>query len=297
MKNSFKGAILKRLLAWPVAAAMTIGGGAALAAGADFPLDPFPANKLNQQPSLQNGARIFVNYCLSCHSANLMRYNRLRDIGLTERQIRDNLLFTADKVGDPMRISMAPADAREWFGVLPPDLSLIARARSSHAGSGSDWLYTFLRTFYRDDSRAIGWNNPLFPNVGMPHVLWELQGSRGAIIEEIRSVVDVGTGRPTGAVRTLTTYDALGRRSETTEKLDSRFVHDATIVRMTPAQGGRLTQAQYDDQIGDLVAYLTYMADPSAQARVRLGVWVLLFLGVFTVLAWWLNREYWKDVR
>jgi ubiquinol-cytochrome c reductase cytochrome c1 subunit len=297
MTNWIKRLAIKKLLAVPVAAAMAFGGGSALAAGGDFPLDPFPAYKLNEQPSLQNGARLFVNYCLSCHSANLMRYNRLRDIGLTEQQIRDNLLFATDKVGDPMRISMRPNDAKEWFGALPPDLSVIARARSSHAGTGADWLYTFLRAYYRDDSRALGWNNTVFPNVGMPHVLWELQGSRGAIIEEIRSVIDDRTGRVVGATRTLSTYDSLGRRSETVDKLDSRFLHDSTVYRLTPPEGGRLTQAQYDDQVADLVAYITYMSDPSARDRVRLGTWVLMFLGLFTVLAWWLNREYWKDVK
>jgi ubiquinol-cytochrome c reductase cytochrome c1 subunit len=297
MINLLKRAILKPLLALPLAAALALGGGAANSAGADYPLDPFPAHKLNEHPALQNGARLFVNYCLGCHSANLMRYNRLRDIGLSDQQIRDHLMFTASKVGDPMRNAMAGNDAKEWFGAMPPDLSVIARARGSHAGTGSDWLYTFLRSFYRDDSKPTGWNNAVFPNVGMPHVMWELQGARGAVIEEIRSAIDDKTGRVAGATRTQSTYDALGRRSETVEKLDSRFLHDATTIRMSPAEGGRLTQAQYDDQIGDLVAYITYMSDPSARDRVRLGVWVLLFLGVFTVLAWWLNREYWKDVK
>jgi len=296
MKNWFKHLVLRRLLALPVAAALAAGGGAALAAGSDFPLDPFPAYKMNEKASLQNGARLFVNYCLNCHSANLMRYNRLQDIGLTEQQIRDNLMFTADKVGDPMRIAMRPNDAKEWFGGLPPDLSLIARARASHSGTGSDWLYTFLRSYYRDDSRAIGWNNALYPNVGMPHVLWDLQGSRGAVIEEVRSAVD-DAGQATGATRTVSTFDATGRRSEAVNKIDSKYIHDSTTIRLASAEGGRLAAAQYDDQVADLVAYLTYMADPSARTRVRLGVWVLLFLGLFTTLAWWLNREYWKDIK
>lgn len=297
MKNFVKHVVLKRLLALPVAAVILVGSGAAAAAGADYPLDPFPVYKLNEQPALQNGARLFVNYCLGCHSANLMRYNRLQDLGLSEQQIRDNLLFTAGKVGDPMRIAMPPNEAKEWFGALPPDLSVIARARSSHAGSGSDWLYTFLRSYYRDDSRATGWNNTVFPNVGMPHVLWELQGSRGAVIEEIRSVIEAESGQVVGANRTLTTMDALGRRSEKVEKIDSRHLHDSTTFRLSPPVGGRLTQAQYDDQVADLVAYITYMSDPTARTRIRLGVWVLLFLGLFTVTAWWLNREYWKDVK
>ena len=121
--------------------------------------------------SLQRGAHAFVNYCLNCHSANYMRYNRLQDIGLTEKQILDNLVLTGVKVGELMKVGMDPRDAKEWFGTAPPDLTVIARSRSSHAGSGSDWLYTYLRTFYRDPSRPTGWNNVVYPNVAMPHAL------------------------------------------------------------------------------------------------------------------------------
>ena len=267
------------------------------AAEAGYPLDQFPTAKLVDQGALQNGARLFVNYCLGCHSANLMRYNRLTDIGLTEAQIRDNLMFTAEKVGDPMRIAMAGRDAKEWFGALPPDLSLTARSRSSRAGSGSDWLYTYLRTYYRDATRATGWNNAVFPSVGMPHVLWELQGARGAVIEEIKAVRDEKTGATTGFTKTVVTFDHQGNRSQTVEKLANPYLHEGSVVRLGPAVGGTLTQAQYDGAIADLVAYMTYMADPTAKTRVQLGVWVLLFLTLFTTLAWWLNREYWKDIR
>ncbi len=122
--------------------------------------------------SLQSGARLFVNYCLGCHSAQYMRYNRLTEIGLTEAQIKDNLLFTGEKVGDMMKVPMG-AQAKQWFGVAPPDLSVISRSR------GADWLYTYLRTFYRDPRTPTGWNNAVFENVGMPHALWSLQGERG----------------------------------------------------------------------------------------------------------------------
>jgi ubiquinol-cytochrome c reductase cytochrome c1 subunit len=149
----------------------------AFASGAELHLDKAP-DRAGDTAALQNGAKVFVNYCLSCHSASYMRYNRLRDIGLTEDQIRTNLLFTADKVGEPMRISMQRAEAKQWFGAAPPDLTVIARARASEFGSGSDWLYTYLRTFYRDDSRPTGWNNLVFANVGMPHALWALQGEQ-----------------------------------------------------------------------------------------------------------------------
>jgi ubiquinol-cytochrome c reductase cytochrome c1 subunit len=149
----------------------------AFAGGAELHLDHAP-DRSNDKAALQNGAKVFVNYCLNCHSASYMRYGRLKDIGLTDQQIKDNLLFTADKVGEPMRIAMRRADAKAWFGAAPPDLTVIARARGSEFGSGADWLYTYLRTFYRDESRPTGWNNVVFENVGMPHALWELQGDQ-----------------------------------------------------------------------------------------------------------------------
>jgi ubiquinol-cytochrome c reductase cytochrome c1 subunit len=145
--------------------------GLAVAAGASVPLDSAPVN-LHDKLSLQRGAQIFVNHCLNCHSAQYMRYGRLTDLGLTEAQIKANLLFTSEKVGDPMATTLAPQDGKEWFGVNPPDLSLVARAR------GSNWLYTYLRGFYVDPAAKSGWNNTVFPNVGMPHVLWEYQGSQ-----------------------------------------------------------------------------------------------------------------------
>lgn len=186
---------------------------AAQAAEEGVALDHFPVEKLTNWPALQDGAKTFVNYCLSCHSASMMRYNRLRDIGLTEDQITNNLIFTGKKVGDLMTVAMRPADAKEWFGALPPDLTVVARSRSSGAGSGSDWLYTYLRSYYRDNSRALGWNNAVFPNVGMPHVLWELQGSRGAIIEEVKAENgDAGNGH--GFTRTTITIDNQGYRTE-----------------------------------------------------------------------------------
>ncbi len=288
MKN-----LVKTLAA--LAAALSIGG--AFAAGAGHPLDHFPAGKLTQQPALQNGAKLFVNYCLNCHGAALMRYNRLHDIGLTDDQIRKSLLFTADKVGDPMKVAIRPADAKEWFGALPPDLSVIARARSSGAGSGADWLYTYLRAYFRDSTRPQGWNNVLFENVGMPHVFWELQGSRGATLEEVREAIDEQTGKPAGFTKSVVTFDADGNRTEKTEKLEGANHHASRHWTLGAPTGGKLSQAEFDDTVADLVAYITWMSDPTAQARTRLGVWVLLFLGLFTVFAWMLNREYWKDVR
>jgi len=135
-------------------------------------------NKTNDQVALQNGAKLFVNYCLNCHSAAFMRYNRMTDIGLTEKQIKENLLFGANKVGDTMKSAIDPQQAKEWFGVNPPDLSVIVRAKSEGGmGTGADYVYTYLRSFYRDDTKPTGWNNTVYPNVAMPHVLWQLQAS------------------------------------------------------------------------------------------------------------------------
>jgi len=142
----------------------------AMAAGSNFPLDKAP-KLTNDMAALQNGAKIFVNHCLNCHSASFVRYNRLTEIGLTEKQIKENLMFTTEKVGDTMKASINPQQAKEWFGATPPDLTLVARSRASGAGSGPDYLYTLLRTYYRDDTKATGWNNMAFPSVAMPHPL------------------------------------------------------------------------------------------------------------------------------
>ena len=159
----------------------------ALAAGDHIKLDRAPINE-DDQASLQRGARHFANYCLNCHSANYMRFNRLQDIGLSDAQILDNLVFTGVKVGDLMKIAMDPKDAKAWFGATPPDLSVIARSRASEAGSGADWLYTYLRGFYRDAERPTGWNNTVYANVGMPHALWELQGEQVLVEHKVHGI-------------------------------------------------------------------------------------------------------------
>lgn len=221
------------------------------------PLDPAP-NQSSDTSALQRGAKLFVNYCLNCHGASAMRYNRLRDIGLSEEQIKQNLLFSSDKVGDTMHIAMDREDAKKWFGAVPPDLSVIARAR------GSDWLYTYLRTFYRDDTRPTGWNNLVFDKVGMPHVLWELQGQQVAKYAEVKS-----------------------EHGEAEKKL----------VGLEVSVPGKMNKVEYDQAVADLVSYLDWMAEPAGNLRKRLGVWVLLCIGVFFVLAWRLNAAYWKDIK
>lgn len=228
--------------------------------------DTFPTARLTDQAALQHGAKLFVNYCLNCHNAAYMRYNRLRDIGLTEEQIKDNLLFTGAKVGDTMKASMDPKDAKTWFGGVPPDLTLIARSRSEGGkGSGADYIYTYLRTYYRDDTKATGWNNGAFPNVGMPHVLWELQGQQRAVFED-----EADPHEPGKTLHVLKGFE--------------------------PITAGTLSAAEYNNAVADLVAYLQWMSEPVQNSRVRLGVWVLIFLAIFTVLAWRLNAAFWKDV-
>ncbi len=199
----------------------------ALLANEGVPLEKAPVN-LDDQASLQRGAKTFINYCLNCHSASAMRYNRLQDIGLTEAQIKANLLLAGEKVGDTMTVAMRSKDAKAWFGATPPDLSVEARAR------GADWLYAYMRGFYRDDARPTGWNNKVFDKVGMPHVLYELQAT--------------------------------------------------------------LKPAEYDAVVADLVNYMVYMAEPAKLVRGHLGLIVLLFLGVFFVLARALKKEFWKDI-
>ena len=232
----------------------------ALAAGDHIKLDRAPINE-EDHASLQRGARHFTNYCLSCHSAAYMRYNRLQDIGLTEAQIRDNLVFTGVKVGDLMRIAMDPKDAKNWFGVTPPDLSVTARSRASADGSGADWLYTYLRGFYRDAERPTGWNNTVYANVGMPHALWELQGEQVLAERKVRG---------DGYIKT-----------EMALKLD---------------KPGQLTPAQYDEMIADLVNYMVYMGEPVRSNRKTIGMFVLMALGVLFIFVYALKKEYWKDV-
>ncbi|MBK9574886.1 MAG: cytochrome c1 [Rhodoferax sp.] len=227
-----------------------------------MPWDKAP-NRTNDMAALQNGAKLFANYCLNCHSAAFMRFNRLQDIGLTTQQIKDNLLVTNGKVGDTMKAAIDPKQAAEWFGANPPDLSVIARSRAGSQGSGADYLYTYMRTFYRDDSKPTGWNNLAFPNIGMPHVLWELQGDRRPVFE---SVVEHG---------------------HTTQLLK----------KWEQVSPGTMSPEQYDQAVGDLVSYLQWMGEPVQNTRVRIGVWVLIFLGIFTFLAWRLNAAYWKDIK
>ncbi|HSI55924.1 MAG TPA: cytochrome c1 [Ideonella sp.] len=238
----------------------------ALASEGGAPWDKFPMERVSDVAALQHGAKLFVNYCLNCHSAAYMRYNRMHDIGLTDDQIKKNLLFASEKVGDTMKVAMDPKQAKDWFGTTPPDLTVIARSRSGAQGSGADYLYTYLRSYYRDDTKATGWNNMAFPAVAMPHVLWELQGQQRAVFEEAPDPHEHGK-----TVHQFKGFEAI-----------------------TP---GQLNTADYNSAVADLVAYLQWMGEPAQNQRFRLGVWVMIFLSVLIVFTWRLNAAFWKDVK
>ncbi len=210
----------------------------------------------NDKPSLQRGAKLFVNYCLSCHSAAYMRYNRMaKDLDIPERLVEQYMMFTADKIGGLMKSNMPPEEAKSAFGTVPPDLTLIARSRSP------EWIYTYLRSFYRDESSPSGWNNIVFPQVAMPFILYRLQGVQSAVF-----VKDETTGT---------------RRFEKLELI----------------QKGDMTPQEYDVAIRDLANYLAYMAEPARIIRNHTGRYVMLFLGLLLILVVLLKHEYWRDVK
>jgi ubiquinol-cytochrome c reductase cytochrome c1 subunit len=227
------------------------------AGGAHVHLDQANIDPTNKG-SLQRGAKIFVNYCMSCHSAKYQRYNRMaRDLGIREDDVIENLMFTGEKIGDHMDVAMTKADGKAYFGAAPPDLTLVARVR------GVDWLYTYLRSFYLDSSRPFGVNNTVFPNVGMPHVMWELQGWQEPVYE--------------------TVTDSEGNEHQAIEALQL-------------AEPGSQSEAEYDRTVRDLVNFLAYMGEPVKLERQRIGIKVVLYLLVFLVIAYLLKKEYWKDV-
>jgi len=230
---------------------VSAGGGDVVLVPADIQLD--------DREAIKRGAKLFVDYCLNCHSAALMRYSRIaQDLGMSNDEVSSQLITTDAKVGEMMKVAMTAEDAKRWFGMAMPDLSVIARAR------GVDWLYTYLRSFYRDDSRPWGVNNAVFKDVGMPHVLWELQGLQVPIIESHT--------------------DEQGNTSE-------------VIRGFTLVEEGLLNSAEYDAVVRDLVTFLAYLGEPSKLQRLALGKWVLLFLAGLLVLTLLLKKEYWRDIR
>ena len=225
--------------------AFAAGGGATLQAG----------NDLSDRASLQRGAQLYMNYCAGCHSLKYMRYSRMaEDLGLTEDEVMKNLNFTGAKFGEQVQVSMPAAGGEKWFGKMPPDLSVISRVR------GSDWIYTYLKSFYLDESRPLGWNNKLFPNASMPNPLWEMQGLQQPVF---------------------------GAKTESGE---------LPVEGFSISQAGSQTPQQFDQTVRDIAAFLEYAGEPAALKRPALGVWVILFLSFFTLMAWLLKKEYWRDV-
>ena len=239
--------VLLILAGWLLSAsAFAAGGGNLQQAG----------NDLGDQASLQRGAALYMNYCSGCHSLEFVRFSRIaEDLGLTEDQVQASLNFTGAKVGQQVHVAMAPADAQAWFGQVPPDLSLVSRVR------GSDWIYTYLKSFYLDPERPLGWNNTLFPNASMPNPLWMMQGLQRAEYGPL----DEATG-------------------------------ERHVERLVIAEPGTVDPAAYDQAVRDITNFLEYAGEPAALKRHELGVWVILFLAFFTFLAWLLKKEYWRDV-
>ncbi len=247
MKHMSRHSILTGLVSLLASVSIYAAGGAHL--------EPSGVN-IKDMAALQRGAGVFVNYCLSCHSASYMRYNRLsEDLGLSEEVVMENLVFAETKLGNTMEIAMTDEDSERWFGKTPPDLSLVGRSR------GPDWLYAYMRSFYQDEKG--GWNNLFLPNTAMPHALWELQG-----IQTIKADGD--------------------------HAADSHAA--GTVIQLELTSAGKLSPEQYDSTVRDLVTFLDYLGEPAKLKRKKIGVWVILFLAVFTFLTYLLKAEYWRDV-
>ncbi|KLJ01068.1 cytochrome c1 [Luteimonas sp. FCS-9] len=234
------------------AAGLLLSFGALAAAGG--PVE-HAGTDLGDRASLQRGAQAYMNYCAGCHSLKFMRYSRMaQDLGLTEEEVMSNLNLTGAAFGEHIVSSMPAEHAAKWFGQTPPDLSLIARVR------GSDWIFTYLKSFYLDETRPLGWNNALFPNASMPNPLWEMQGLQRPVYAEAAE----------GA--------------------------DPVVEHLEIATPGTQDAQQFDQTVRDIAAFLEYVGEPAALKRQQLGVWVLLFLAFLTFMAWLLKKEYWRDV-
>jgi ubiquinol-cytochrome c reductase cytochrome c1 subunit len=218
---------------------------------------------LSDQEALQRGARTFVNYCLSCHSAAYMRYNRMgQDLGIPDSVLLMNFMFGTDKVGDTMTVAMAKEDAVRYFGVAPPDLSVTARAR------GAEWLFNYLMTFYRDPSKPSGTNNLVFPDVAMPHVLWELQGWQEPVyVEEMDE-----NNQPVRRIDRLELVTPPGTKPSVYEN------------------------EEYTQTVTDLVNFMVYLGEPIQLQRYSFGMWVIIYMFFLLIILYFLKKEYWKDV-
>ncbi len=250
-------------------------GTAYAAGGPKVPLDKAYLN-MSDKASLQNGAKLFVNYCLSCHSAEYSRYNRVaEDLDIPMDLLKENLMFTSEKTGDLMTTTMPAADAKRWFGVAPPDLSLVAKVRKP------DWIYTYLRAFYLDESSPSGWNNSLFQNVAMPHAMYELQGVQRLVGKKDAAHAESGEHAESDVVMPSTSEAVLTTVGDTIFELQ---------------HPGKMTPAEFDAAMEDLTLFLTYLGEPAQMQRKTMGVYTLAFLIGLLLLCYLLNKEFWRDV-
>lgn len=267
---------MNKLATFSAAVLLAFSGIAGAAGGANLRLEPAPIHRLDAE-SLQRGARNFVNYCLNCHSMKHLRYERLTDIGLTEQQIQDNLIFGGQRISSPMTVAMTPNDARSWLGALPPDLTLQARIR------GTDWLYNYLLSFYRDPTTPTGWNNLVFAKVAMPHVLWELSGPTRLVTTSFDN-----------HDRALAASIAIKGLSKLEAAEGGKW--NVITVATDPDAPGTLSTAEYQAWVTDLVNFMDYAAEPMKNKRISIGIIVLLYLGALFALVYLLKRSIWKRV-
>jgi ubiquinol-cytochrome c reductase cytochrome c1 subunit len=243
--------------------------------------------------SLQRGARLFVNHCLNCHSAQYMRYNRLTDIKLTPDQIKQNLMFTTDKIGDTMKAAINPKDAKDWFGAVPPDLSVMARSYTSER------LAAYMRGFYRDDNRETGWNNLVSPNIGMPHVLGELSGTQTlaqTVFKADGKDVKNDSEAEAKARAFFIAAQTMASFEHRVDKKDGKAEHSYIVKTLVPATDGAMNPQQYDVAVADLVNFMDFVAEPHKAKRIQIGILVMFLLSILLAAAIWLKKEYWKDV-
>lgn len=235
---------------------------------------------LTDQAAIQSGAKYFTNYCMGCHSVKYVRYKLMENQGLTEAQIKENLIFDGSKVADLMKIAMPQAYAAESFGAPAPDLTLEARRR------GSDWVYTYLKSFYTDPSRPTGVNNKVFHNVGMPNILWELEGIKDPAY---KYEVHQGTEK-------VAEFDSEAEANAMVKDKGEGYHVDDVVAGFSKRTDGKLSDEEFDKVVRDITTYLTYISEPVKLERQHMGVWVLLFLVIFTILAYLMKKEWWKDV-
>ncbi len=269
---------MKKLIAVMTLALLPLTG---MAAGGNVALQQANID-LENHASIQRGAKLFVNYCMGCHSAKYVRYKLFTEVGLTEDDIKNNLMLAGGKIGDLMENAMTPKDAAAWFGGPAPDLTLTARIRHN----GADWIYTYLKSFYTDPSRPMGVNNTVFPNVGMPHVLWEIQGIQNPVYK-----YEVHHDGKTAAA-----FDTEAEAEAFVADKGEGYRLERVVERLELAQPGSLSEAEYDQVVRDLATFMSYIAEPMKLERQRMGIWVMLFLVIFTVVAYLMKKEWWKDV-